>query len=659
MKKIVIICSILLVFVISACSIKQVPESKMDVINNNIINESTTMERPSEINYIYEIENVASNINDEVSNYPIIQFGKYEQDGNKNNGAEPVQWLLLDDIDEKLLLMSKEILYYSSDTLNDNVCMVYDEKEDDEGNIILDNKTILNRLNKALEIEIREEEKGYVVPVSFNVNNEIEYNYGDTDDEYYGKYGTWGKTFCLSEKEIEKYFGRMESDGTNKKSIAKGTPISKHNGLKVSDKDTWYFDCGGYFLRDIVKDGDKKYLKFVGKYGHIYDDNIEIPSKDTGIGIRPCIVVDKNCPSLNDKIYKIDGKILQQKLIYVGGKIYGTDNEGKIAKNVICSDRYGNKYLTNENGEVDILNVQFDHFFKMSYVKYPYITGENGKKFLLNIDGTINKDYYTSKYTIDRNNGLLIRFNDDLSIAEKYNIKDTITIRDEWNVATNRNDKPVKYRIVDVECDYDDNLKYGLKKFINHNKIVVTDNKKMYIKVTDDKDHNSNIDIRKKGKGFVKEDNDKMRFYNDDASICHSGIYNINGKKYVFDDDGYLVKNGNYFVFLANNDGILVEEKGLVKIGNSYYINDDNDEFFLDIEKGYNLANCSLCINTFHKIDNAIYYCKENGQCAKNEWITDRYYFDKNGKLTVGEFNINDKKLLNENNSYVRYYYLY
>lgn len=50
----------------------------------------------------------------------------------------------------------------------------------------------------------------------------------------------------------------------------------------------------------------------------------------------------------------------------------------------------------------------------------------------------------------------------------------------------------------------------------------------------------------------------------------------------------------------------------------------DNDELFLDIEKGFNLSNHSLCINTFCKIDNSIYYCKENGQCARNEWITDR-----------------------------------
>lgn len=650
MKRIILLISLLPILIFNACEFKQILTNKKDVNVENTINDNKANTRPKEINYAYDIENVESDVKDEISNYPIIKFGRYEQDGNEKNGAEPVEWIILDDIEGKYLLMSRDIICYREDILNDKEKMIYDENEDDNGNITLDNKTILNRLSRAIVLEINEEDKDYVISVSFNNNNEIEYNYGNIGDEDFGKYGTWGKLFCLSQKEIEKYFGKLESDGTNRKSIAKGSSISKHYGLQVSDKDTWYYNCGSYFLRDIVRNGNKDYIKFVGQYGHIYDDKIEIPSIDTGVGIRPCIVVDKNCPSLNDKIYKVGGEILKQKLIYLDGKIYGTDNEGKISKNSICIDRYGNYYLTNENGEVDALNMQYGHFFKMDNVNYPYIIDSDRKQYLLNTDGSIKSDYYTSEYAIDRINGLLIRFNDDLSIAQKYHIKDTKAIGDEWHIG---------HRIVLVDCDYDENIIYHLQRFVNKNKVVTTDNKKMYVKVRDDDSNDSDIDISKSGKGFVKEDNNKKRFYNDDASICYSGIYNINGKKYVFDENGYLVKNDNFFGFLANDNGILIEERGLVKLGNHYYINDNNDYFLFDVERGFNLSDCSLCINSFYKIDNKIYYCKENGQIAQNEWITDRYYFDENGILTIGKFNINDKKLLRENNSYVRYYYLH
>ena len=39
-----------------------------------------------------------------------VSFGVYEQDGNADNGPEPIQWIVLDKIDGQLLLLSADVL---------------------------------------------------------------------------------------------------------------------------------------------------------------------------------------------------------------------------------------------------------------------------------------------------------------------------------------------------------------------------------------------------------------------------------------------------------------------------------------------------------------------------------------------------------------------
>ena len=40
----------------------------------------------------------------------VIQFGKYEQDGNENNGAEPIDWIVVEKNQDNMLLLSKYVL---------------------------------------------------------------------------------------------------------------------------------------------------------------------------------------------------------------------------------------------------------------------------------------------------------------------------------------------------------------------------------------------------------------------------------------------------------------------------------------------------------------------------------------------------------------------
>ena len=44
--------------------------------------------------------------------YEIITFGHYEQDSDLSNGPEPIEWLLLEKDDEKVLLVSRKVLDY-------------------------------------------------------------------------------------------------------------------------------------------------------------------------------------------------------------------------------------------------------------------------------------------------------------------------------------------------------------------------------------------------------------------------------------------------------------------------------------------------------------------------------------------------------------------
>ena len=45
-----------------------------------------------------------------VSKGDTVSFGSYEQDGNADNGPEPIQWIVLDKIDGQLLLLSVDVL---------------------------------------------------------------------------------------------------------------------------------------------------------------------------------------------------------------------------------------------------------------------------------------------------------------------------------------------------------------------------------------------------------------------------------------------------------------------------------------------------------------------------------------------------------------------
>lgn len=57
-----------------------------------------------------EIQNVESNSNNTVVQGDVITFGAYEQDNNHSNGTEPLEWIVLDRQDDKVLLLSRYVI---------------------------------------------------------------------------------------------------------------------------------------------------------------------------------------------------------------------------------------------------------------------------------------------------------------------------------------------------------------------------------------------------------------------------------------------------------------------------------------------------------------------------------------------------------------------
>ena len=54
--------------------------------------------------------NDVSEIRDPLARFEIVKFGKYEQDDNLNNGKEDIEWLVIDEKDDRKLLLSKYVL---------------------------------------------------------------------------------------------------------------------------------------------------------------------------------------------------------------------------------------------------------------------------------------------------------------------------------------------------------------------------------------------------------------------------------------------------------------------------------------------------------------------------------------------------------------------
>lgn len=162
-----------------------------------------------------------------------VQYGSYEQDNDLSNGAEAIEWLVVDKQDGKLLLLSKEALD----------CKSYNEKRE---YVTWETCTLRSWLNgEFYNTAFSQTEQGRILTTQ--VKNE--------DSPYFGTEGgndTEDKIFLLSIEEALNYFEpdpRMDDRDRR----AKATEYAKAQGAWVDTSRTcagngrWWLRSPGQF----------------------------------------------------------------------------------------------------------------------------------------------------------------------------------------------------------------------------------------------------------------------------------------------------------------------------------------------------------------------------------------------------------------------------
>ena len=142
-----------------------------------------------------------------------IVFGHYEQDGNTENGKEPIEWVILDENESGKLLISKYVLD----------CVPFNNKYED---VTWETCSLREWLNNDFLNEAFSKAEQTLIPKVHLKNSGVEMPGGnDTEDQI----------FCLSLEEVAKYY-EVELDkyaffGFCKELITLPTEYAKANGL--------------------------------------------------------------------------------------------------------------------------------------------------------------------------------------------------------------------------------------------------------------------------------------------------------------------------------------------------------------------------------------------------------------------------------------------
>ena len=170
----------------------------------------------------------------EVNVGEMVVFGAYEQDGDTANGAEAVEWLVLDVTDGKALLLSRYGLE----------AMPYNETEEA---MTWENCTLRKWLNgEFYETAFSEEEKTEIVLTKLENKDNEEYGIEGGND-------TEDKVFLLSVDEAKKYFVEdvVVEDGRNYNTerAAKPSAYAATKPLTIVTNGSWYDGSSPYWLR--------------------------------------------------------------------------------------------------------------------------------------------------------------------------------------------------------------------------------------------------------------------------------------------------------------------------------------------------------------------------------------------------------------------------
>ena len=202
--------------------------------------------------------------------------GAYDQDGNIDNGAEPIEWIVIADSEDRLLLLSDKVL--EQKTFNDS----YDATS-------WETSSIRKWLNEDFYNAAFNDEEKTIIEDYVTIPGDVSAGTADITD----------KVFLLSLEEAEAYIGAEEGTPGNLL-CSKVTPHAVNAGVwyiteeyysLFGFKDKGFSDeminCGNWWLRTNGKDDTR--IMDVGASGIIRTTGHEAASKQDGV--RPAIYI--------------------------------------------------------------------------------------------------------------------------------------------------------------------------------------------------------------------------------------------------------------------------------------------------------------------------------------------------------------------------------
>ena len=189
----------------------------------------------------------------------IVNFGSYEQDGVYNNGAEPIEWIVLDRRGSQVLLLSRYGLdaqpyHHTAMAINWSNSSVRKWLQS-------------NFYNEAFSAEERE-----MIVTTHNSTPVNSNNAGSPGPD------TYDTVFFLSSTEATKYLPTQESRMVKATSYA----IMRGAGTNYSQNSYWW-------LRSYA-DGSRRRVLMVNSQGNVYASTID----DYKAVVRPAIWVEVN-----------------------------------------------------------------------------------------------------------------------------------------------------------------------------------------------------------------------------------------------------------------------------------------------------------------------------------------------------------------------------
>lgn len=199
----------------------------------------------------------------EARQWDVVTFGSCEQDGNIDDGAEPLEWYVLDITGDKALLLSVFVLD----------CLPYHDSAVDITWADCSLRTYLN--GTFYEETFSDAEKKKIEPYE----NE---NTGNTLLEIDGGENTQDNVFLLSQEQADVYFNEEQEQWFYERAEATQTAVEA--GVYVSED--------GYSPWWLRGPGNETYsAKFVEPDGSIYTSGAEVDI-DYRYGIRPAVCIN-------------------------------------------------------------------------------------------------------------------------------------------------------------------------------------------------------------------------------------------------------------------------------------------------------------------------------------------------------------------------------